>query len=82
MAYYQSPKVGTGTMDDPYRPAVADTLRDQEISWSGIDTGTDFLMWIDVDLLPGPDLTPVGDDTAISTVQDHNPAAGATGLRG
>ncbi len=89
MPYYKCPRFGTGTIDDPVRPALVNDLpTDGSMPWAATDLGDGtFLVFIDFAGLSAPDaltkdtqVIAVSDADALAIIQNHNPDSEAISL--
>lgn len=80
MPYVHCSTIGSGTITDPFRPAVvADLPTDGSISWAATDLGDGtFLVSLSSDVPAvdiDPKMTTLTDSDALALIQQHNPSA-------
>jgi hypothetical protein len=82
MPYYKCSRIGGGSLDDPFRPAIATSVPTGG-TWAATDLGDGtFLVFVNFgDATPSdafttdPNITAVSDPDALTIIQSHNPEA-------
>lgn len=76
MPYYRCPRVGTGTIDNPFRAQLPKGINHAAIE---LKDGT-FLVHTEAELDAQPEIITLNDADALALVTQHNREADANGL--